>query len=937
MTDNTKIRWGWSSASLIALGMAMSFGGAAYAQDEPIQEEEIVITGFRGSLEAALDAKRDETGAVDVIMAEDIADFPDLNLSEAIQRVPGVALARDAGEGRQITVRGLGPQFTRVRINGMETLATVGGTDAAGGTNRGRSFDFNVFAAELFNSITVRKTASAEVEEGSLGATVDLRTALPFDYDGFTMAGSIQGQYNDLSETTDPRGAFLISNRWDSGFGVLFSIAYSDRESREEGASTVRWQNNANCIAAPANCFQSVLGQTSLTPPALRGDFDAANAAFHPRIPRYDVYLHEQERLGVTGALQWTPSSSTSATLSLLYADFQGTRTESFLESPVFSTNGAGSIGAVDILDYEIQGSSLVYGQFDDVDIRSELRFDELETQFMQGTLNVEHDVSDRLTLRGMAGYAKSDHNNPVQTTLLFDANNIDGYVYDYRQNNRLPIITYGATDLLAPATWTLSQIRLRPQTAVNTYSTVQADAAFEANDIFTVTGGVVWRDYEFETTERRRSNGTLANLETTIPGFAAGTPIASYSQVMELTGRGLDIPSVNPTQWLVPDISAAAALWDLYNESVFPMGIEPALGNNSTIGEQNLGAFGQLQWDTDLAGARFRGNIGVRWVQTEQSATGYTFSAGLPVQTTVEREYDNVLPSMNLVLEPSDSFLVRVGLSRVMSRPGLGQLNPGAAVSVSGANRTVTAGNPDLDPITANALDIAGEWYFADGAIFSVALFARDIDSFVQIVREDLPFTGNPLGLPDSVAVAACGATPGCSPAVLWAFNLPRNTPGGPLSGYEINLQMPFSWLDGFWSNFGVLANYTHVNSDVDYVNSVGAVILTGPIVGLSEESYNATVYYEDDRFMARLMASYRSDFPTTLPGRNGNATEETAATFNLDASARFDINDNFAITFEGINLTNEANDQFLTPDNRSSFYHVYGRSFFFGARYTY
>src|SRR5690606_35129128 len=152
-----KYRWGWSGASLMALGMAFG-GGAAQAQDVPADDgEEIVVTGFRGSLAAAVDIKRNETGMVDAIVAEDIADFPDSNLSESIQRTAGAAIARGAGEGRQITVRGLGPQFTRVRINGMETLTTTGSTDAAGGNNRDRSFDFNIFASELFNSITVRK------------------------------------------------------------------------------------------------------------------------------------------------------------------------------------------------------------------------------------------------------------------------------------------------------------------------------------------------------------------------------------------------------------------------------------------------------------------------------------------------------------------------------------------------------------------------------------------------------------------------------------------------------------------------------------------------------------------------------------------------------------------------------------------------------------
>src|SRR6478736_3997749 len=169
---------------------------AADAPAEPAGTE-IIVTGFRGSLEKALNLKKESAVAVDMILAEDIGKFPDLNLSESLQRIPGVTLARDAGEGRQISVRGLGAQFTRVRIDGMEALATAGSADASGGTNRGRSFDFNVFASDLFNSISVRKTADASTEEGSLGATVDLRTARPFDYPGFTLTASAQADYND--------------------------------------------------------------------------------------------------------------------------------------------------------------------------------------------------------------------------------------------------------------------------------------------------------------------------------------------------------------------------------------------------------------------------------------------------------------------------------------------------------------------------------------------------------------------------------------------------------------------------------------------------------------------------------------------------------------------------------------------------------------------
>ncbi len=239
------------TSTLLTATAIWSFANGASAQDATPTDaagsaetiEEVVVTGFRASLNKALDAKQEQVGAIDMIVAEDIADFPDLNLAESLQRVPGVVIARDAGEGRQISVRGLGPQFTRVRINGIEAMSANGSTDASGGTNRGRSFDFNTFASELFNNITVRKTASAETEEGSLGATVDLRTGRPFDYDGLTVAGSVQAGYNDLTEDSDPRAAFLVSNTFADGkFGALLSVAYTSRKLADEGSSTVRWQ-----------------------------------------------------------------------------------------------------------------------------------------------------------------------------------------------------------------------------------------------------------------------------------------------------------------------------------------------------------------------------------------------------------------------------------------------------------------------------------------------------------------------------------------------------------------------------------------------------------------------------------------------------------------------------------------------------------------------
>ncbi|MGN6374509.1 MAG: TonB-dependent receptor plug domain-containing protein, partial [Sphingomonas sp.] len=164
--------------------------------------ESIVVTGFRESLSSALAMKRDATSEVDAIVAQDIANFPDQNLAESLQRIPGIAISREGGEGREITVRGLGSGYTTERLNGMETIATSAGD---GGPNRGRDFDYNIFASDLFRSLVVHKTNEAQLDEGSLGAVVDLNTGDPMSFkSGITFVGSAKAQYNDLNHNRGP-------------------------------------------------------------------------------------------------------------------------------------------------------------------------------------------------------------------------------------------------------------------------------------------------------------------------------------------------------------------------------------------------------------------------------------------------------------------------------------------------------------------------------------------------------------------------------------------------------------------------------------------------------------------------------------------------------------------------------------------------------------
>jgi TonB-dependent receptor len=923
---------------------ALSASTAAFSQQSGQSAaggelEEVVVTGFRGSLNQALDVKRAQVGAVDAIVAEDIADFPDLNLAESLQRIPGVSIARDAGEGRTITVRGLSPEFTRVRLNGMEAMSANGGTDAAGGTNRKRSFDFNTFASELFNSITVRKTASAEVEEGSLGATVDLRTGRPFDYDGFTVVTSAQAQYNDLSDNIDPRAAFVISNTFADGrFGALMSVAYTERNLVDEGASTVRWGAPSGAMLPAAN----YAGTPSI---------GQINSSFLPRIPRYDAYEHDQDRLGITASLQFAPSDRTAINLDALYAEFNAERSETFLEVPNFSSGAQG----IRVQDAVIDGNNtLSYGVFNNVDIRSETRHDELSTEFKQLTLDMSQQLTDTLTLTGLVGKSEADHDNPVQTTLLLDWNNIPLMSYDYRGNSRLPVLNYGSTNLTSTANgtpasgatsttnsggWYLSQIRLRPQATTNEFENYQVDLQWRPSDTWQFSGGVQLKNFTFESSEKRidPSYCPTANLAPTgnAESCAAtpfqSVPLADFTRVFNY-GSDLGIPAGTATSFLIPDMGAATRLFGLND---IPLSSTPSLGNNRDVEEEDLGYFVQAQLTTEIAGMPLRGNLGVRYVKTDQTSRGFTFLSGAAVLVESQRDYNDTLPSLNLSLNVTDDFIVRASAAKVMSRPDLGILTPGGSVSVSGNNRTATLGNPNIDPTRAKAYDLGFEWYFAPESLLSLALFYKDIESrAVGVTLTDVPFTNNPFGIPDSVAVAACGGQPNCAPELAnWTFNTTANGPGGDLKGFEIGYQQPFAFLPGFWSNFGMQLNYTGVDSKITYDQGVRE-----DLVGLSRSAFNATLYYEVERFGARVSAAYRDEYLTQVPGRNGNDVEGTADVMQIDASARYSVTDSLTVTLEGINLTDEFEDQWVdSVGDRLSYYHHTGRSILLGARYQF
>lgn len=945
-----------ATASLGALALAMMAHDAAAQtvdatspqQDAAAEVDDIVVTGFRASLQNSLNIKRREAGVVDAISAEDIADFPDTNLAESIQRIPGVSIDRDAGEGRSITVRGLSSEFTRTRINGIEAQASTGATDSSGGVNRGRGFDFNVFASELFNNITVRKTASAETEEGSLGATVDLKTSRPFDKMGFQGAISGQYGYNDLSQDWSPRFAGLVSNTWaDDQIGALFSIAYSERDSLEEGFSSVRW--------GPASADGGFQNGSVLNAVGLPG----AARTYHPRIPRYGSLEHSQKRLGATLSVQARPGNGpTLFTLDMLYSKLDSTRSENFMQAWSLSRGAdQGGKPQVDIRSFEIDPSTgeMIYAQLDDMDIRSEQRFDELQTEFKQMTFGVEHEFSDRLRFNGLIGRAESSFANPVQVSAIIDRQNVAGYSYDFRENRNLPAINWGF-NVADPTQWSVvgptgaqprSELRISSNFQENVYTTGEAGLEFDLSSWLTLKAGISRKEYESSSRAFARPNNANGS-----PALPAGTSMASVTNLLQGFGRNLDLPSGSATTWVRPDLAALQSVWNYKcNCDTGVAGGDFRLiglnGNSSTYGnwrevtETDTGAYVQADWDTEVMGVPFRGNVGVRQVKTEVDALGYSNVGGVATPVRGENEYDDTLPSLNVSIEPMKDLIVRFGAAKVMARPPVTSLVPVFTLSAAGAaTNTASLGNVDLAPYRATTYDLSVEYYFAPEALLSFAYFYKDISTYVQTTTEPLSYSQ--LTALNPVAFPAGGRPAGD----VYQFSTPTNTPGGPLKGFEISYQQTFSFLPSLLSNIGTQLNYTHVESEIQYcVTATCAAFVTADLVNLSPNAWNATLYYDDGKFNARVSAAYRDTYFQSVPGSNGATGlipyQGKTETTTIDASASYNLTDKLSISVEGLNLTDEANRQNhgdIGGSRDSTYvYHHTGRQVYVGARYRF
>jgi iron complex outermembrane recepter protein len=1045
----TRLKLGGSALALATVASAVLGGGALAQGAADTGVESVTVSGFKASLERSLEAKHSATGSTDTILAEDIAKFPDTNLSESIQRIPGVALSRAAGEGKQIAVRGLSPLFTTTEINGMETIANSG-------NNVGRSFDFNVFDSDLFSGITVNKTAAANLHEGALGATIQLNTPHPFDHQGFTLVGSGQGSYTDLRGAFNKRFSGLISDTFlDGKLGVLFAGAYQQRKTQLFDTDSVGFQNDntaqnaqhsspliAGCVtnnpAASSQCavaqrFGSVrvngtglpgtvaqvagtiqttgnnANGATFNSTLLPNDYDVVNEAYHDRFPRYLPVYQTQERTGFVGSVQYQPDDATLITVDAMFADLWQIQDNSDIVSPAWGISGTGSNlaanaagapllkantlgnGNINILNYAVdqKRNNLTYLEATNVGLTSERAGSQQDTRYSQLTINASHEFSPDFKVDARLGWSENHFRSKYSYLFKMDydctaATSATGTIAGcpggvgggvgtatspYVVDLRYPLGTFsnsvGQIDPTSTNGWFFTQFRNTPVFNYTSYRSVNLHSSYKINDELTVDAGFDYKNFGYRTQKLGRTNGSTATMDSWIPTSIENAPLSSITDIYHLTG--MSAPGATATSWVTPSVGKLISQFDIYNPtkemyiwpstsgasdtcrttgcSAFALGPGQFLTQNGSIRENDTSGWGMLSWNTTIGRVPFRGNIGIRYASTDTLGQGYNYDANVRqiVPVVIPNSYHDWLPSLNAVVEPADDFLIRFSAAEVMSRPNLPDLVPGISASKPGtAAIAVSGGNALLRPFRSKDADVSFEWYYSKGALFSMAFFYKHIDTLIASQNTNTPFTGNPFSIPISIAQAACGGafTSFCDPSQPANFTFKVNQKGSPLYGTEINWQQPFDFLPDIWANFGVLGNVTFVQARQNYLAANGTIQAVADLENMSRTSWNGTFYYDDSVFQARISAAFRSKYLDSAgvnPGNN-NDLRLIAGSLNWDASASYKIDDNFTITAQGINLSNEPVISYLdSVGQRLNHASWYGREFYLGLHYSY
>jgi TonB-dependent receptor len=860
-----------------------------------------VIKGIAGSVESSLNQKRRATNIVEAITAEDIGKFPDLNLSESLQRVPGVTLERNnVGDGSAINLRGLGPQFTVVTINGMEGVSA--GTDGNfGNSNGSRGFNFEILPSELFTNAQVNKSVSASQVEGGLAGVVELQTPRPLDTRGFKFNASAKGNYSDKAKQWDPRVTISVSQNWDRVFGISAALTVADTRYRSDSAQGGSYRP-----------FAAVNSGTRASD-AIRADI-VANG---PRLMSYD---DRRKTLGATTTAQWRPSRELEITADALYGKLDSKRnitrddaaTESGVNAPLSTTVVDGLITA---------------GQFTGVQQRVGTNYNTTDEYVGQVGVGAVWKPLDSWTVRPFAGYSKraADRTWDLYSFRLAKNGVFDPGVVSYNiHGDRLDFSTTNTDFSSNPQDFLFNVFVARPSSDTDIQKTAKLDFEkdFDAGSPLTsLQFGLRSNSHEKDTVlSQWRLNRAAGVASTTPPSLAT-----VFSHVPFAVAGGA---SSIPANLLIVDPSKIASVF-------FPNG-QPVTG---TV-RADLVAYGaqqsyNIEEDTknayvmgkfELGNANFDG--GVRYVRTTQTSSGFAVAnANLPTQAITPVSFSNTysmfLPSANLRYEFSPQYVLRAAYSKTLTRPDLNQMAPSETVAgIDQSGGTGSRGNPNLQPYTANNYDLGIEWYANKQAMVGLTVFRKDIGGFI----DTRTFTETRSFPRQADGVIVTGPI---------AFSQPVNGISAKVDGAELTIQSRFTFLpEGWMRNLGGIFNYTYTKSTANF--GVAGDVRSSGLPGLSKNSTNASLYYDDGTFEGRVSYAWRGRYLAQFSDDFGIPRFRDDYG-QVDLSASYHVNRHLSIQLDVLNLTRA---QFIDRSSAGMYpFGVYDldRRILLGARYSF
>ena len=924
MTD----RYGVSLAVLSFAALSqlnfVSAQEAVEAEDEVARQETIVVTGIRGSLTDAADIKREADGVVDAISAEDIGKFPDTNLAESLQRITGVSIDRQNGEGNQISVRGFGPSFNLVTLNGRQMPgASSPKQEGADSQLQPRSFNFAEISADSVSGVEVYKTTRVDLPSGGIGATVNVKTARPLSLEPFVAAGSIKAQMDTSNEAGDditPEVSGILSKTWGgvSGmeFGLLFNGSYSQRDSREEIVSSDGWlRNSPDSIAARVDTSAV---DSNLNPGVI----------YSPRNLVTDFSDHSRTRKNAQLVAQIAPNDRFEATLDYTYSDYEDeiarTQTAVWFDQNLV-TGTANANGTV--VNPTITSNLTSFGAFD-----FNSYSDEVRTTNKSVGVNLDWAVTDTLSLEFDFHDSESHAQPDGQSSdflAIVSAPIGTSYSADYSTGTDVPILSFTNAPGIDPTD--VSAIRpnitlARGNEMLNEVQEFNLRGSWDNS-----TGGVLqsidfgggFIDYAVDTT-----------FTFDLVVYQGVTPAGGTGDLVSIIPRG-DVGSEFsggdslPPFFAQYDASQMQAFFDGAGVDRVFEGFTPV---TNKISEETTSFFVNFNLEEDFNNMPLRATAGVRYESTDVSGGTLGFPPASfrwisstelradPSETeqlfSLSGEYDVFLPSINANLEVLDDLIVRASYGRSLSRPDLNRLRPNIAITESrpGGPYQASQGNPGLLPYISDNLDFSVEWYYGEGSYASVSVFKKFVDNYITTsVTEGTIFSAdlgcdltdpstpgiNPPdidgdGIEDPV-VGTCA-----DPTAEFDISTVANGEAAEVEGVELAVQHLFGD-----TGFGVQANYTIVEGDVEFDKA--SLTQEVALLGLSD-SANLVAFYENYGFSARVAYNWREEFLFAVdqlrqPGEPVFVDEYG----QWDMSVSYDINDHFNVFFEGLNLTDE------------------------------